>query len=500
MSKYIAKKNINTLERANKWLSENHPKYTIVRWSGTASDKSTFLNTESNEHFEYEFSRFRAKIAQYPDRHFGATPKEIAKKSQDTKLARYGFAHALQIPQFKKKQEQTSMKRHGVKNAMQDENIKEKQQKSLFESHGVINPRQSKEISEKAKKSLKKRIGVEYPYQNKEIINKANEKAWKTKIEKGLTTTINGKTLREIAIEKGMCYSAAQKINVRYGSKFLLEYKKNRTNIEQAIKEVLDRCGVSYVYNKRLCGTQTIPDFVIESHKLIIECDGLYYHSEKRKLDKNYHKIKKSTYETQGYKSLFFREDEILNKPEIIESIIKNKLHLLKPIGASKCKIAVLDKFEAELFFQQNHLMGKGAGKTFALTFNEEVVAAICVKRCKNNGLDISRFATKTNTSVNGGFSRLLKAASGDYGAQISFIQNFIDKRYGEGEYLKNFGFEKKTEYLSFAWTDCKKSFHRMKFKSNDGYRYGFVKIWDCGQAKWVLDLKIIPRLSSSVS
>ena len=104
---------------------------------------------------------------------------------------------------------------------------------------------------------------------------------------------------------------------------------------------------------------------------------------------------------------------------------------------------------------------------------------------CKlKDGLDVSRFCHKLKTNVIGGFSKLIKYV--EKTLNPNFIQTFIDLRYGSGEYLKDLGFEKKTEYISFSWIKNSDRVHRMNFPGNSGYEKGFNKLWDCGQAKYI--------------
>ena len=104
---------------------------------------------------------------------------------------------------------------------------------------------------------------------------------------------------------------------------------------------------------------------------------------------------------------------------------------------------------------------------------------------CKNATLDeyeISRFSTKCGYCVKFGFSRLLKHLP-----KGTAIINFVDRRYGDGSHLIELGFVEESCYLSFKWTNCQsETWHRMKFPGNSGYDEGLVKIWDCGQAKFV--------------
>jgi len=39
-------------------------------------------------------------------------------------------------------------------------------------------------------------------------------------------------------------------------------------------------------------------------------------------------------------------------------------------------------------------------------------------------------------------------------------------------------------------WTNGKNCFHRMKYKNNSGYKMGLNKIWDCGQKKYIKNLR----------
>lgn len=263
---------------------------------------------------------------------------------------------------------------------------------------------------------------------------------------------------------------------------------RTRTAIESIVETWLDSWGVPYTWNHKL-GSAGIPDFLIESRKLVIECDGLYWHSEyNADIKRSYHQKKRLAYKALGYRSLFFREDEILKSPLIVRSIIMNALGLCtQKIGARKTTIAEI----SSAFFTENHLMGKGTGTSYGLVTEEgNVVAAIQV--CWFNKaakiLDISRFCTALETSVPGAYSRLLSHVIKQ--KTPNQIRTFVDLRYGEGEHLSIAGWRKETEYLSFKWTDGVSTFHRRLHLGNSGYEEGLTKIWDCGQARWALDVK----------
>ena len=201
-------------------------------------------------------------------------------------------------------------------------------------------------------------------------------------------------------------------------------------------------------------------------------------------LKDDYHISKQRLYRKNGYDSLFFRSDEILNSPEIVRSILLNRLGISKPIYARKCQIKEVSTKESTEFLQNNHLMGKGAGFSIGLYHEEELVFLGRFRRTKDNNWDISRMCPKIGLSVVGGYSRVLKRFEREKSPDL--LSNFIDMRYGSGEYLTAFGFVKTSLFPSFKWTNGRETFHRMRFRGNSGYEQNLVKIWDCGQKKMV--------------
>ena len=268
----------------------------------------------------------------------------------------------------------------------------------------------------------------------------------------------------------------------KYGWDYAINYEKSMTNIETLIFSLLKEQGVDFEYNKKL--DRFYPDFMIPEFKLIIETDGLFWHSDKIQQDDSYHINKKDAYGALGYSSLFFLEDELLNKFNIVKSIINNKIRTSNTIFARKLTVGKMGSSLSNTYFTDNHLMGKGQGITYTLHDGKTVYCAMKMRRRKGGNWEISRFCPKMTYSIPGGFSKLLKAFELEHSPES--IITFIDKRYGSGEYLANLDFSFKSCYKSFKWTDNQSTFHRMKFPSNTGYEHGMNKIWDCGQAKWV--------------
>lgn len=257
--------------------------------------------------------------------------------------------------------------------------------------------------------------------------------------------------------------------------------------IEKIIQNFLNEINVDFKSDKYLSNKYRY-DILIPSHNLIIECDGLYWHSDGaiyNPKDKNYHINKKEFYKEKKYDSLFFREDEIKNQLSIVKSILKNRLGLSDKVYARKTKIKTIDRPSLKRFLTNNHLMGFGQGDNLSLVFEENTVSCLQWKWKNKQAkiIEISRFCNKINTTVVGGFSKLLKELKKQ--KSPNKIISFVDKRYGSGNYLENLGFNKVSENPSFMWTNGKETFHRMKFPNNTGYDNDLLKIWDCGQAKY---------------
>lgn len=416
------------------------------------------------------------------------TIKEARKKSSlDTCQKRYGVSHTSKIKGVVEKRQKTIIDRYGKDYNLTKE-VQNKKKQTCFEKYGVEHPNKSQKVKDKIKNTNLKKYGVENQFQRKEnikygkdaIVNKKGikEKILNTKKENGICFVYKDKTYKEISKELNIKPVTLHHRVKKYGIEKAISIKKSETYIEYIIKNLLNKHNLKFEEKKYI---GKYPDFIINN--IVIECDGLYWHSELN-LDKKYHKEKRQYYINKGYTPLFFYEDEILNKLPIIESIILNKLNKSKRVFARKCKIIELETKIANLFFENNHLMGKGKGRTFALLYKNEVITCIRVIK-KNNGLDISRFASKIGYSNIGGFSKLIKNIENN--TDYNSIQTFIDLRYGQGDYLEGLGFKSdKKDYLSFYWTDFKSRFNRMSFKGNSGYNNGLVKIWDCGQRKFI--------------
>jgi hypothetical protein len=248
--------------------------------------------------------------------------------------------------------------------------------------------------------------------------------------------------------------------------------------------------------------TKRRPDFRLEANGkiLYVNLDGLAYHSmEGLRVDlkRNYHLALRDLFNDNQVNIFQFREDEIRYKSEIVKSIVLNYFGFSTKIYARKCKIAILTTLQAQVFYQENHLMGYIPAKSYGLFYEDQLIAAISTK-FKQSTLEISRFCTKKNYSIVGGFSKLLNYVIKLYTPQK--VTSFLDLRYSLGQSYRKLGFIQEKISLGWRWTDFHETFNRLKCTANMDSRglteaehakeLGWYKIYDAGQAKFILDLR----------
>lgn len=427
---------------------------------------------------EFKDKSKRTCLKKYGTEFFSQT-NEMKNKTKNTNLERYGCENASSNKDVQNKRKRTCLEKYGNEYYAGSEEGKKVLNRAIVDKYGVDNAFQLEEVKERSKETCLKKYGAEYYMQVEENAKEVAKRGVETKIKNGNIKTYDNKTVTQLAKEAGYSKSRFNTLVKKYGFEKALEMNPRQSYLEKLFCDQLDSLKIKYETQKRI--GRKYADFLIKN--VVVELDGLYWHSD-RILDKDYHYKKKELYIEKGYDSLFFREDELNNKMEICLSILKNKLLLNDKIYARKCNFDILKTSEIRDFLNNNHMMGCGSGYAYCLKNFDEIVCVMQIKKYKD-GWDISRFCTKLNTSVIGGFSKLLKEFIKR--EKPKYIRCFVDRRYGDGSHMKKFGFVKKSCDISFKWTNNIDTFHRLKYPSNSGYDEGLYKIWDCGQTNYTL-------------
>ncbi|WGA02362.1 hypothetical protein [Campylobacter phage vB_Cj_QDYZ] len=288
--------------------------------------------------------------------------------------------------------------------------------------------------------------------------------------------------------------------NFKKGAKICPICNPSTSSFEKEISELLDNYiekDYSVLGDKEL-------DFYIPHYKLAIECNGVYWHSDKFK-DKNYHLNKTKKCQEKDIQLLHVFEHSWYSKKDIWTSIINNKLGKSERIFARKCILREVSKTEEKEFLENNHLQGfTGSTVCYGLYYQDELVCLMSFGKPRfTNKYDweLIRLCTKMGMNIIGGASKLLKHFHKyNSGSLISYS----DRLYSDGSIYKQLGFEfshysepgysyfknnqvySRQQFMKHKLKDKLGKFDPNLTESENMSINGYYKIWDCGQGVWV--------------
>lgn len=409
----------------------------------------------------------------------------------ETMLAKYGVLNPSQSPEIRQKRMNTFREKYGVDYAGQIPEVKAKIAETHKDRYGGLFMNQPHEkdgyiakykenifaIRQKTIQTNLQKYGVDHHNKSDYCKNRAK----RTRIENETQYEINGKTSDMIAAETGYARGYVNFLIRNKHDPYTLS--RNVTDIESIVKLILDRNGLEYTSHKSVAGRKT--DFIV-CEQLVVEADGLYFHSEANGKEKRYHQIKRNHYLKHGYKSLFFRTSEIFERAPVLESIVLNNLNKSTHVDADTCKIEPLEPEIARKFFAANSFSSPNPENCIGLVRNNETLCALSLTLANQSSKSyrIEKFCQKNQHNVVGGFGKLVDYIRETY--QPSSLVSYIDLRYSNGAHLESSDFIYAGEYLSFVWTNGRKVFNRNEYRGNTGYDHNLTKIWDCGQAKYI--------------
>ena len=378
-------------------------------------------------------------------------------------------------------------------------------------NYGVDNPMKNKEVQHRNHYEFNKRL---------EILVKEFEK------ENGFEIISTKKLCQKFNRDKTTMHLVYKELNLS-----VIEIKKyyfiNKNDVPKLIdyfnttenhihsykeKELVDfikSLNVDYIENDRNIISPKELDIYIPSRKLAIEFDGLYYHSELF-VNENYHYDKTNSCNKKGIDLIHVFEDDWKYKRPIVESMIKSRLGIYKrKIFARKCKIKQVDNSIAKSFLNDNHLQGYASTSNIhlGLYYENELVQLISITHqgWHDGNTELTRMATKLNTQVIGGFSRLIKYFCKEY--NCNYIVSYVYKAWFNGKGYNSVGFNIIKENLpTYYYILSGKRMHKSMFrksKLNKMYKNKIIKnykdnmtegeicmenkiykIYDCGTVK----------------
>lgn len=295
------------------------------------------------------------------------------------------------------------------------------------------------------------------------------------------------------------------------------EYPRIHIVVSKGHQEVVDYIKSIYdgevIINDRSVLNGKELDIYIPDLSFAIEYNGVYSHLYRPREEKDsqikgrhYHKDKTNTCKSKNIHLMQIWSSQWRDQQDIIKSIISQKLGLCSnKIYARKTQIVEIDAYTKNRFLEANHLQGQDKSMfKYGLMHNEELVAVMTFSKSRFNksyDWELSRYSVKQNTSVVGGFSKMLKHFRRyNQGSIISYA----DMMYSNGNVYRSNGFELIHETKASYWYVRKNSEtleHRSKFMkkniTNDPNdprteavimeQNGYNKIFDCGLLVFIL-------------
>lgn len=441
------------------------------------------------------------------------------------------------------KRKQTCLNKYGTEVAIMSEEVMGKYRKTMKEKYGTnSSPFENKKIRDKAKNTIKEKYGEEIASKNKEISKKISDKL------KGRETSRIGfvdtkwEKLEKYAEETGMIplfdkqYLEDNKVNHRFKNRFKFQCNKcsevTEVHLSNGYLPCCLKCS-SYkgyslieeelilflkehidINNSNLNRRDILPsrlelDIYLPEFNLAIEVNGVYWHSESMGKYRDYHLYKTLKCNEKGLDLIHIFDFEWVNKKEILKSIILNRLgRTPNKIYARKCEIREINNTKIiKEFLNNNHIQGyTHSSFNLGLYHNNELISVMTFGKNrfkKQSGeWEMVRFCNKLNTNIIGGASKLFNYFLKNLPNQK--IISFSDRRFFEGGLYKQLGFvfEKFTKPSYFYWKN-ERAYNRMSYQKHklpklleiydpNKTEYQnmldnkFIRIWDCGNGKWV--------------
>ena len=251
-------------------------------------------------------------------------------------------------------------------------------------------------------------------------------------------------------------------------------------------------------------------DIYIPEYRLAIELNGMYWHSETSNSGfRTKHLDKLNKCNALGITLLQFTDIEYRDNPDLVMSVIKNKLNIKKiTLGARKCEVVRLDKKYEKLFLVENHFQGYVPSKyCYALMYNGNIVQIMSFGKSRYSlkaEYELLRLCSHKDYVISGGAEKLLSSFKKEISPKsiISYcdISKFSGTSYTRlgfnniGRSIPNYWYFKSGKVLSRAATQKHKlkaileNFDETLSESENMFVNGWRRYWNCGNDVYLLE------------
>lgn len=448
-------------------------------------------------------------------------------KAKETNLDKLGVEHHHKTEESIMKMKRTNRQRHGVDFTVQSE----KSKKNLIRSN-------------------KEKFGSEYFFNSKEYLDRVRQ----AKIEKVREAvsknnlSFDFKTYDKLRIKtpKGKlhyvkycisCNNCGKEFDWSLDSIPVCRNCYPMTSVsrqQEELKGFLKENSIEFKESSRSIIAPLELDFYLPEHRIAIQINGNYFHSESAGgKSKDYHLKKSVMCLEKNIRLVHVFEDEWMFKRDIVKSRILNMTSCTsKKVHARKCTVRAIEPGQKNSFLERNHIQGQDVCSVSYGLFSQieksapmELVSVITFskprlalgmnsKKEKNvDRMELSRFCSEIGFNVTGAFEKLLKHFIKE-NPEIKTVYSYADCRWSGLDPKKTVyskcGFEylhtSKPNYFYLNTSNYMNRMHRFTYNKkkllfefkgdskktewNLAQEAGLDRIWDCGSMKFELKVR----------
>lgn len=274
------------------------------------------------------------------------------------------------------------------------------------------------------------------------------------------------------------------------------------------IGDFLEQLGAEVIRDtKVLIPTKEIALYLPE-HQLAIEYCGVYWIDETRGKDPKANFEKMEALNQRGIDLITIFEDEWLDRPEVVRSILTNRLGKSDAgVGGRQLQIEEITSGESRTFLNKHHIQGAATGSYHIGAFHKGVLVGVMVMGPPTRQMslyqwELKRFAADGRNHP-GMMGRLFNHFLRTHHPET--IVSFSDNRWFPGGSYQQLGFVKEAEIApDHYYVKDGVRYHKSKFRKSGILRLhpehydetltervmmeniGYGRVWDCGKIRWV--------------
>lgn len=332
-------------------------------------------------------------------------------------------------------------------------------------------------------------------------------------LENYVTQNKQGKTLLDISSENNISIEHLKKAFKSNNIPVVL-HSYNKSNAEIELKNFLNSLtsynfqSVKIHYNSRRFEL----DCYCKNLKIAFEYNGMFWHSTKNIIDKNYHIDKTKWCKEQGIRLVHIFEHEWLYKQDLVKSRIKSILGINNKIFARKCYVQKISSDESRSFMNKNHIQGNtNSPIRYGLFYKDELVSCMTFSKSRFNQkyqFELVRYCSIQGYNVVGGASKILSQFIKDW--KPSTIVSYCDLRWNTGNLYTTMGFalshtsppnywyfniktgelESRMKYQKHKLSKLLENFDKNLTEEKNMDIHNFFKLYDCGSDVYIMNIK----------